>query len=106
MRAIAEPEDYGIVDPLKEADDARLQAWDDFVAWVRDECHLGHLAWVFYRMAEAALIEWDNTPTENVEARGRIREFAEEHGWPDTLRAIAAAMQADERHKRELMDRR
>jgi hypothetical protein len=35
-----------------------------------------------------------------------LKAFAAEHGWPDTLRAIAQAMAADERHRRELVDRR
>ena len=33
-------------------------------------------------------------------------QFAAAHGWPDTLRAVAQAMDADERERRELVDRR
>ena len=104
MRAITEPEDYGIVDPLKEAEDARLQAWDDFVALMRTELERQTLPALLYDVgvAYAAVVSINSL---HQPAR-QIYDFAEEHGWPDTLRAIAAAMQADERHKRELMDRR
>ena len=32
--------------------------------------------------------------------------FAAGYGWPDTLRAVAQAMESDEQAQRELMDRR
>ena len=35
-----------------------------------------------------------------------VRAFGTDRGWPDTLRAVSQAMQADERHKRELFERR
>jgi hypothetical protein len=100
MRAITEPDDYGIVDPLKEAEDARLQAWEDFVAVLRN----GRTS-VLLRHA-ADLIEDRRDPFYRTPIKDDIDTFAQAHGWPATLRAIAQAMQDDERHRRELVDRR
>jgi hypothetical protein len=109
MRAITEPDDYGIVDPLKEAEDARLQAWEDFVALTREWDRLHRYGGVLEDLMHgycAASMNPDYMPYGPGRFAYHAMQFAKEHGWPDTLRAIAQAMQDDERHRRELVDRR
>ena len=83
----------------------RERAWEDFVIGLRLELQrhglvvLLQIAATAYTRAPGSCVNF--TPTE-----GHIRDFAAAHGWPDTLRAVAQAMDADERERRELMDRR
>jgi hypothetical protein len=79
---------------------ARQQAWEDFVAVLRN----GRTS-VLLRHA-ADLIEDRRDPFYRTPIKDQIDAFAQAHGWPATLRAVAQAMQDDERHRRELMDRR
>jgi hypothetical protein len=79
---------------------ARQQAWEDFVAVLRN----GRTS-VLLRHA-ADLIEDRRDPFYRTPIKDEIDTFAQTHGWPATLRAISQAMQDDERHRRELVDRR
>jgi hypothetical protein len=79
---------------------ARQRAWEDFVAVLRN----GRTS-VLLRHA-ADLIEDRRDPFYRTPIKDQIDTFAQAHGWPATLRAIAQAMQDDERHRRELVDRR
>ena len=88
------------LEQITKAEDARRQALEDFVAWLmtgRASVQLRHVA---------DLLDGLRDPYYDSIAKREIDAFADAHGWPDTLRAIAQAMQMDERHKRELMDRR
>ena len=98
--AINPPDDYGIVDPLKEAEDARLRQWEAFV----ELCRHGRPSVLLRHVAE--LLDGQRDPFYRSTAKDEIEQFAAAHGWPDTLRAIAQAMQHEERVRRELMDRR
>jgi hypothetical protein len=80
---------------------ARQQAWEDFVAAIREWAVDSGYEWVLYGCSK--LFEGDTIETPMMR---ELKAFAAEHGWPDTLRAIAQAMAADERHRRELVDRR
>ena len=79
----------------------REQAREDFVKWARERysCDWRHLCGCVLNLAMDDVTDC----TDNVD---RVRDFAAAHGWPDTLRAIAQAMDADERERRELVDRR
>jgi len=85
--------------PLHEAEEIRQRAWEDFVALLRN----GHTS-TWLRHA-ADLLDGRTDPYYGT-PHSVLTDFAAEHGWPDTLRAIAQALQADEREKRELFDRR
>ena len=78
----------------------REQAREDFVALLRN----GRTS-IWLRHA-AELLDGQHDPFYRTSAKDALEAFAEAHGWPDTLRAVAAAMDADERERRELMDRR
>ena len=78
----------------------REQAREDFVAWLRSQKGatdwgyvVTHLGWTFNHGAVTTI-------------ERALADFAAAHGWPDTLRAVAQAMDADERERRELVDRR
>jgi hypothetical protein len=81
----------------------RQRAWDIFVASLRDYAHKFDYTAVLLELTDAHDGYWARGV---VPLRDEIAQFAEGYGWPDTLRAIAAAMQADEQVRREAMDRR
>jgi hypothetical protein len=88
---------------------ARQRAWEDFVALTRgwDELHrYGNLLEDLMRGYCAASRNPDYMPYGPGRFAYHAMLFAQAHGWPATLRAIAQAMQDDERHRRELVDRR
>lgn len=93
-------DDRDAVDPQIEAEAIRLQQWDIFVASLRDAAF--HDGWAEVLTAAAEAFDgFDGTPL-----TAQIHEFAGLYRWPDTLRAIAQALQADEAFKAEAMARR
>lgn len=89
-----------------DAAEAKRQAWDVFVASLRDYGHEGGWDWIMRRLSYAFNGDYTSLTGPCGTAERDIRQFAEGYGWPDTLRALAQAMQADEQMKREAMDRR
>ena len=103
IRFATDPPDADRFDPIKaheEAEAKRLEAWEDFVAAMRSGRPSVQLRLV------AELLDGQSDPFYRTVAKDTIRVFAEAHGWPDTLRAIAQAMAAEDQARRELMDRR
>ena len=102
MNRLTEPDvDRYDVNPLREQEDARTREWEAFQATLHGYAErygwsdvLWH-AWAAYQSRS-----W------NMSLHCDIRDFADVHGWPDTLRAIASALHADEQQKRELFNRR
>jgi hypothetical protein len=88
------------VNPEVEAEAVRQEQWAIFVASLRDYAFHDGWAEVLTAVTEA----FDGFIGTAITMQ--IREFAEAYGWPDTLRALAQAWQADEQAKREVMDRR
>lgn len=78
----------------------REQAREDFVAVLR---HGRSSVWLHHA---AELLDGQRDPVYRTSAKDALEAFAAAYGWPDTLRAIAQAMDADERERRELVDRR
>lgn len=85
-----------------EADAQRKDAEAIFIASMRD--YAAQYSWpIMLRYLWFASVETDDPVNA---AENDIKQFAEIHGWPDTLVAIATAMRADETAKREAFERR
>lgn len=85
-----------------EAEQIRQQAWDVFVASMRDEANAWGWDTVVLTLADVYAGRFRDIDVRETE----IAQFAAGYGWPDTLRAVAAAMQADEQFKRQAEARR
>jgi hypothetical protein len=98
-----------LVNPEHEAETIRQQAWDLFVAEVRDwaaAIKYGNVLEDLMHAYCALQMNPDYMPYGPGRFAYHAMLFSREHGWPSTLRAIAQAMQADEQAKQEAMDRR
>lgn len=90
-------------DPTIEAEAQRLEQWAIFVASLRDWA--AHESWL--EILEALpRVQSGFDFTGGDWPDGEIKQFSELHGWPDTLRAVAQAMQSDETAQREAFERR
>jgi hypothetical protein len=94
------------VNPEHEADQIRQDAFAGFVASMRDYAHGDGWEAVVAEVPEAMKYLRVCYAAFETSIQKELMDFAEGYGWPDTLRAIASAMQADEQARREAMDRR
>lgn len=108
------------VDAEMEAHHERQQAWDIFVASLRDRmaedakcgwsdlpaCPMLYDIARIYRHGSVSYAYVDGNANDLSPIQVEIKQFAEGYGWPATLRALAQGMEADETLKKELDGRR
>jgi hypothetical protein len=108
-----DPAIYGDTREDIEAERIRQEAWDIFVASLRDQMAAdSSRGWsdlpacpLLYYLART--YRWNDRERDGLSVvQADMLSFAERYGWPDTLRAIAQAMQADLDLQREALDRR
>ena len=87
-----------------EAETQRQQAWAIFVASLRDYAH--RTRWCRSQLFAVLMDAADDEAGDSGAVECEIRAFAGLYGWPDTLRAVAQALEADETQQRELEARR
>jgi hypothetical protein len=94
--AVVTPAMTPLAEQEAQAKEIRRQAFAVFVASMRDEA--ARLSWA---------VICDGIADSFTESGSReVQDFKDGWGWPDTLRAIADAMQADDTARREAFERR
>lgn len=84
----------------REDQDAREVRWAEFVQVTRNYLMSDGFGWVL----QCALGAYEDNPPERY--CETIESFAETEGWSGVLSAIASAMRAEERERKEMFERR